>query len=146
MKSGPQASGLGAARNNADRRLGGLWPEFEASGVGGRATGRPVVGGGRQKSAVSLASVSEASSTRSGQSAVVMSQNRHSCALGTRWGGVSAASRRRMLVSNSVPWLTSRVPGRRASCRGWARRAPGTSSGRGSSRHSRCRSGARRLI
>ena len=50
------------------------------------------------------------------------------------------------LVCGGAYWLTSRVPGRRASCRGWARRAPGTSSGRDSSRHSRCRSGACRLI
>ena len=60
-----------------------------------KATGRPVVGGGRQKSVVSPASGSAASSIRAGQSAAPMSQNRHSCRDGTRLAG-SSADRRRM--------------------------------------------------
>ena len=50
------------------------------------------------------------------------------------------------LVCGGAYWLTSRVPGRRASCRGWARRAPGTFSGRGSPQLPRCRCSNRRLI
>ena len=47
-----------------------------------------------QKSSVVPPRGSKASSTRTGQSAVLMWQNKHSETRGTRIGGVSAASRR----------------------------------------------------
>ena len=78
------------------------WPSLVATGAAvARHTGPGAcnetgrsVGGHCQKSAVSPASGSEASSTRCGQSAAVMSQKRHSCLLGTRLAGWSADSRR----------------------------------------------------
>ena len=52
---------------------------------------------------------SEPVSIRSGQSAALMSQNRHSWGLGTRLGGVAAARRRIVDPSLSVTW-SSRAP------------------------------------
>ena len=43
-------------------------------------------------------------SMRSGQSAALMSQKRHSWGLGTRLGGVSAAMRRMVEPSCSMNW------------------------------------------
>jgi len=77
-----------------------------------------------QKSSVVDASTGLATSTGTGQSVAVMSQNRHSPGLGTRWGGVLAASRRIRDPSSSLNWPRSAPRGMRTVWVGWMTSPP----------------------
>ena len=64
-----------------------------------------------QKSEVVLSCGSASPSMRYGQSAAVMSQNRHSCAFGTRLAGFLAASRRIKDPRSLMNWGVQAAPG-----------------------------------
>ena len=66
-----------------------------------------------QKSVVVPSMASSSDSTRSGQSSAVMSQKRHSYALGTRLAGLSAASLRINVPRFRMNWSSTASAGMR---------------------------------